>query len=122
MKPRTFAVLAVGLVAVIASLASGVIPSHAGGRVFVGVGVGAPFWYPYPYVYPYPVYSPPVVVQQQQPPVYVEAAPSAPSQPQYWYYCQSAQAYYPYVRECPAGWMQVVPQMGQPPQPPGVPR
>jgi hypothetical protein len=52
----------VGLMVVIALLASSVMPVDAGGRVFVGVGVGVPFWYPYPYVYPYPAYSPPVVV------------------------------------------------------------
>jgi hypothetical protein len=94
----------VGLVVAIALLAVSAIPGHAGGRVFVGVGVGVPFWYPYPYAYPYPVYAPPVVVQQQ-PPVYVQQGSPEPSQPQHWYSCQSAQAYYPYVRECPDGWM-----------------
>ena len=47
----------------------------------------------YPYAYPF---SP-----------YLEAAPSAPSD--YWYWCESAQAYYPYVRVCPEGWELVVP-------------
>jgi hypothetical protein len=28
---------------------------------------------------------------------------------QYWYFCQSAEAYYPYVTECPSGWMLVLP-------------
>ena len=28
---------------------------------------------------------------------------------QYWYYCGSAGAYYPYVAECPEGWQPVVP-------------
>jgi FKBP-type peptidyl-prolyl cis-trans isomerase FkpA len=27
-----------------------------------------------------------------------------------WYYCTGAKAYYPYVQECPSGWLQVVPQ------------
>lgn len=100
--------LAIGLMVVVALLASSVMPVDAGGRVFVGVGMGVPFWYPYPYVYPYPAYSPPVVVQS--PPVYVQPETVAPAPPQYWYYCQGAQAYYPYVRECPGGWMEVVPQ------------
>jgi len=73
-----------------------------GPRFFFGVGVGVPFWYPYPY--PYPVYSPPVAVEAS-PPQY---------QPQYWYYCPSAQGYYPYVKECPGGWLQVVPQSSPP--------
>jgi hypothetical protein len=29
--------------------------------------------------------------------------------PQYWYYCGSAGAYYPYVAACPEGWQPVVP-------------
>ena len=33
----------------------------------------------------------------------------APSVPQYWYYCASANAYYPYVAQCPEGWQTVVP-------------
>jgi hypothetical protein len=79
-----------------------------GSRVFVGVGIGAPLFYPY--AYPYPVYSPPAVVEAA-PPVYVQ------SEQQYWYYCRSAQGYYPYVKECPDGWLQVVPQPSPPPSP-----
>jgi len=33
-----------------------------------------------------------------------------PKQASSWYYCNDAKAYYPYVRECPSGWRQVVPQ------------
>jgi hypothetical protein len=107
---------------VIALLASSVLPAYAGGRVFFGVGVGVPLWYPWPYPYaypyPYPAYSPPVVVQSS-PPVYVQREPSPPPQ-SYWYYCQASQAYYPYVKECPGGWLQVVPQTAPPPS--GPPR
>jgi hypothetical protein len=56
-----------------------------------------------PPVYAAPAYAPPVVVQQA-PPVY---SPS-PAQ-SYWYYCEGARAYYPYVQQCPGGWLQVVP-------------
>jgi len=40
------------------------------------------------------------------------AAQTAPQgkQASSWYYCNDAKAYYPYVRECPSGWKQVVPQ------------
>jgi hypothetical protein len=32
-----------------------------------------------------------------------------PTAPAYWYYCADAQAYYPYVQQCPGGWLTVVP-------------
>jgi hypothetical protein len=112
-------------------------PAFAWGhsRVRVGVFIGAPligFGYPYyyppygyaPYYYPpysyapyyYPPYYPAPVVVQQQPTVYVEQpGQPAASQPQsqgYWYYCADSRAYYPYVKECPAGWQRVAPQPG----------
>ena len=37
-----------------------------------------------------------------------------PQEDSYWYYCQDAQGYYPYVKSCPGGWTRVVPT---PPQP-----
>jgi hypothetical protein len=79
-----------------------------------------PWWYPPAYPYPYsyyPNYYPPVVVQSQQPQVYVEQpSPAAPAAPVaaaptgYWYYCAPAQGYYPYVQECPSEWQKVLPQ------------
>jgi hypothetical protein len=49
-----------------------------------------------------------------------EASPAysepAPQQPYYWYYCQDPQGYYPYVRSCPGGWIQVVPNVTPPNQ------
>ena len=93
-----------------------------GGRVFVGVGPGwwgpywgaGPYWgYPYaPYYYP-PAYGAgytmPVVSEPQS---YIQQ----PVPTNYWYYCEGAQAYYPYVQQCPGGWLTVVPQT--PPEPP----
>jgi hypothetical protein len=57
-------------------------------------------WFFYPaVVYPYPdPYVPPTVVTQ------------APAAPAYWYYCPSAQEYYPYITACPEGWTPVAPQ------------
>jgi hypothetical protein len=76
-------------------------------------------YYPPVYTYAPPVYSyaPPVYVPQatvqQAPPAYVRQNPVAPPpQPRYWYYCQDAEAYYPYVKECPRGWKKVVPSSG----------
>lgn len=96
--------------------------AHGPGRVYFGprVYIGPGYWWPRPWwgpgwwgpAYPYPYsYSPPVVVQQ--PPVSVQPPP-APEESQYWYYCQDPQGYFPYVRQCPQGWMKVVP-----PAPPG---
>jgi hypothetical protein len=79
-----------------------------GPRVFVGVGPWwpSPWWY-YP-SYPYYVYSAPPVVVQQPAPVYVEqSAPAPPPVQQYWYYCTSAQAYYPSAPSCPEEWVKV---------------
>jgi hypothetical protein len=65
-------------------------------------------WYFYPEpVYPYPdPYIPPVVVVQPTVPV----APTAPvpaAAPQYWYYCEASQNYYPYIATCPSGWKMI---------------
>jgi hypothetical protein len=75
----------------------------------LGVGLlGIGLWelsrphYYYRY-YPYP--APVVQVPAQE--IYVQPAPQQPAG--YWYYCQEAGAYYPYVRQCPNGWMKVVP-------------
>jgi hypothetical protein len=78
---------------------------HRGPRVGIGIGLGT-FWgsdwgwgpdWP-GYAYPPVVVAPPPVVVQPLPP-----------QPQYWYYCDSAKAYYPYVAQCPEGWRAVSP-------------
>lgn len=48
-------------------------------------------------------------------PVYVPYPVYSQSQPQYWAYCRSAQGYYPYVPECPGGWLPVLPTSTPPP-------
>ena len=97
---------------------------HGGGAwrapVFGGVAGaflgGWPVWYPFdnepPYAGPFPSYSPPAIWDFTPPP-YIQ--PEAPRE--YWYYCWSSQAYYPFVGECPDGWIPVPPQPG-PPGPP----
>jgi hypothetical protein len=75
---------------------------HRGPRVFVSPRLVVPFgayWRPSWESYPPVVVAPP-------PQVYVEPAPPPP---QYWYYCDAAQAYHPYVQQCPGGWRQVLP-------------
>ncbi|HEY0905988.1 MAG TPA: hypothetical protein VGE17_02190 [Methylophilus sp.] len=97
---------------------------HGGFRGNFGFYFGGPGPFPYyappVYAYPYPyMYNPaPVVITQPQPQVYIEQGATAPAQPaagpngasgQYWYYCEQSATYYPYVKECPAGWKQVTP-------------
>ena len=90
---------------------------HAGGHfvprfrtsVFIGAPLIAPFYF-YPPPPPYFHYPEPVLAPSA--PAYIEQHPGqiAPQQPSYWYYCPSSNAYYPYVKECPEAWQQVIPQ------------
>jgi hypothetical protein len=75
--------------------------------------VGAWWGAAYPYYYPYNTSR--TVVIQQSPTEYVQQG-TGTEEPYFWYYCQKSQAYYPYVKQCPDGWMQVVP----PPDPGGA--
>lgn len=107
------------------------LPAQAA-HVGVSIGVGVPFpGYYYPHAYPYgyapygpyaPYYPPypygapvapvvvqpaPVVVQPQSVP-YVERGPVAQGAPDdSWYFCEKDRAYYPYVKQCAAGWVRV---------------
>jgi hypothetical protein len=109
--------LIVGLAIAVLALPAG--PSHAQhhhGHVGVFIGVGPGFWWgpPYPYwwgpPYPYYWYPPPFSYPpagvMTQPQVYVQQAPPQASLPD-WYYCASAQAYYPQVQSCPEPWVRV---------------
>jgi hypothetical protein len=73
-------------------------------------GYWDPYWYPgyYPYPYPASAYYPTSAAYEPmtEPLSYIEQ-PAAQS---YWYYCEDARAYFPYVQQCPAGWLTVVPQ------------
>jgi hypothetical protein len=79
---------------------------HFGPGVFIGGALFAPWWWgaPYPY-YPYYAYAPPVEVLE--PPEYVQAPPVVSQPTAYWYYCESAQGYYPNVPSCPESWIPV---------------
>lgn len=76
-----------------------------GGHGFGGYGYGYPSYYPPYYAYP------PTVIVPSTPPVYTQQQVE-PAQPQtnYWHYCQNPDGYYPYVKNCPGGWLQVAPQ------------
>ena len=125
MKITTRVALAAALV-LTGLMASETALAHRG-RVAVGVGFGfgfpgywgypGPYYYPpaYPYYYDpyYPAYGYPAYGYPAVPTTYVEqGAQPAPAQPQgqWWYYCNEAGAYYPYVRECAGGWQRVAPR------------
>ena len=71
-------------------------------------GYSNPYYFSRAYAYPSPLISP------ATPPVYIErqvtVADSTQSQSNYWYYCRNPEGYYPYVKQCPEGWLQVAPQ------------
>ncbi|MEI6206464.1 MAG: hypothetical protein WCP20_06760 [Desulfuromonadales bacterium] len=78
---------------------------HFRGGVWIGP-VWEPWWGPYPY------YSAPqVIIERPSPTVeyYMQPAPQQHEEPVYWYYCRKPEGYYPYVKQCPDGWMKVVP-------------
>jgi hypothetical protein len=111
------AAIALLLLALGGVLASPPAEAHGGSRVVVGVGFGYPFWGPYwsPWYYPPPYYYGAPVVVRSAPVTYIEQGSSQPvSQPggsggNWWYYCETTRGYYPYVKECPAGWLRVQP-------------
>ncbi len=85
-----------------------------GYRGFGGYGWGYPgYRYRYGGYYP-PYYAyPPVVAVPSSPPVYIQQdtnRSAIESRSDYWYYCRKPEGYYPHVKKCPEGWMQVVPQ------------
>ena len=102
-------------VAVMVILVPVVVPAytHGGGYIRGGIWIGPvwPWWGP-PY-YPYYYSEPPVVIQQQAP-IYEQQTPQVEEQPYYWYFCPQSKAYYPYVKQCPGGWMKVVPDQSPP--------
>lgn len=87
-----------------------------------------PYWGYYPFFWgaaivgwPYAYYSGwPYLGWPYYPPEVTEAPPahSEPSQQQsyYWYYCQDPEGYYPYVKSCPGGWIEVEPKVAPPKQ------
>jgi hypothetical protein len=71
------------------------------GHAFVWPEVVVPVW---PYWNPYwDLYVPPPSIVVPPPRVYVEPTPYA------WYYCENPLGYYPYVQQCPGGWLPVAP-------------
>ena len=92
-------------------------PGFGGGSYynpgFLGVGPYGyrAFGYGNPFFRPYDAY-PPAVVAPSRPPIYIQQQESKIPQPKtsYWHYCKAPKGYYPYIKECPGGWLQVAPQ------------
>jgi len=90
---------------------------------------GYPYWwdYPYyPYSYPYypyyyPYYDPYYYGAYGEPPAPPQGVPppaeSGQQQPSFWQFCQDPEGYYPYVKDCRAGWLRVVPPKPNTPPP-----
>jgi hypothetical protein len=76
---------------------------HFRGGFWIGPGWG-PGWGPYPYYSP-----PPVIIERPRVEYYMQQLPEQYEEPAYWYYCRKPEGYYPYVKQCPDGWMKVVP-------------
>ena len=83
--------------------------------VGLGLGLGllglANPYYGSPY---YTDYNPAPVIQEPTTELSVPPGPRQPAEQYYWYYCRGPEGYYPYVKQCPGGWLKVVPA---PPQP-----
>jgi hypothetical protein len=103
MKKTICAVLAGVMLILVGSLPV-LAHGHLSGSMWIGPGWGQ-WWGP---VYTYPYYASTPVVVQQPPAEYIQ--PSTQSEePNYWYFCENPQGYYPYVKKCPNGWLKVVP-------------
>ncbi|HEV7928758.1 MAG TPA: hypothetical protein VGP12_01345 [Nitrosospira sp.] len=83
------------------------------------IGYGANYGYPPNYGYApvapigLPPSAPPIYIQQEvvqvQPPV---QGPNSQGT-SYWHYCRQPEGYYPYIKNCPGGWLQVAPEPRQ---------
>ena len=118
LKLTKLSILAVLTLAMLASVPAMAYRGHHHHRSSVSVGFvfGSPWYYGYPgyAYYPPAYYYPPV--SYSSPPVYVERGDAyTPSEQAsgYWYFCPEAKAYYPYVKQCAAGWQKVSPQPQQ---------
>jgi hypothetical protein len=114
--------------ALLGAVAPGTASAHGYGRWSVGVGFGWPGYWgggwggywpgsyaPY-YGSPYYGYGP-VVTTAPEPTSYIERDDAQPKgraenspRRDWWYYCPESKTYYPYVKQCEAGWQRVEPK------------
>lgn len=77
--------------------------NHWSGSFFIGVPYYPSYHYYHDHYWDYPRYPRTIIIERDRRP----DAGSGPPPAQYWYYCDSADAYYPYVEQCPEGWQEV---------------
>ena len=107
-------ILAMLMVLMVTSIGSALAHGVRGNvGIYFGPSWGSGF-YPSPFYSPFYYPQQVIVVPAAPPPVYIEQRQApvdlAPAAQQYWHYCNSSKGYYPYVKECPEGWQQVLPQ------------
>lgn len=93
---------------------------HHHSSASLGFYYGDPFfWGPYydPFPPPY-YYAPRTVIIEQEPPVYIQRAPTSGPTPTVWYYCPEPAGYYPHVPTCSRAWVPVDPSTLPPPPTP----
>jgi hypothetical protein len=89
---------------------------------FVGGVYVDPYWWGYPYAGDYAYGYPPDTYpgpddDEAGPP---QAGPGGPPPQNFWYFCRSSNAYYPYASSCPEAWQRVPttpPDQGNEPMP-----
>lgn len=117
MKTLRMTALAVAAAAALAAV-SPAAEAHGRWRGGVVFHFGYPwFWWPaVPVWYVPPPAYPPVVIERGAI-TYVERGDVADTDDvearepaHWWYWCEDAKKYYPYVKDCPGGWRRVPPQ------------
>ena len=77
--------------------------SHWSSSFVIGFPLHYGHYYRYNPYWDYPRYPRTIVIERER---RVDAGSGPPPQ-QYWYFCESADAYYPYVENCAEGWREV---------------
>jgi hypothetical protein len=80
---------------------------HHQARIYAGGLVAAPAFWPW---WNYPAYQL-AGAYPAAPLYYIEQSDEAAAPAGEWLYCDGANAYFPYVIECPGGWRRVSPQV-----------
>ena len=80
------------------------------GLGYYGYGWGPPYYYPPYYTSLSATVVPPAPLVYIQRPDTIPSTSAPVLQSNYWYYCENPEGYYPEVKECTEGWLQVAPR------------
>jgi hypothetical protein len=95
------------------------VPYYPPSYGYPPVGYGANYGYRPNYGYApvapvvLPPSPPPIYIQQEVVQVQPPAQGTNSQGTNYWHYCRKPEGYYPYVKSCPEGWLQVAPEPRQ---------